>query len=164
MRPALIAAGFAAFAAGPALAQPPPPGEPVYLEETGKDPGPPPSASDLDYEKRIRSSMASALAFQGPLAGGWTLAAGDSELYAFQFVDRGGGVEGAWRDLRRKGAPTASGLIDAAARTDAGLMLRFADGAVATLRPAGDGHWTGDLVEAGRTETVSLQRRPSSPP
>ncbi len=131
---------------------------PVRIEETDKSPDGPPSAADLAYDGRIRSSMASAQGFQGPLDGGWTLAAGARELYALQLIDRNGAVEGAWRDLRRPGALDASGFIDQVERAGGELTVRFAGGAVAILH-ADDGRWSGELSEGGRAESVTLRRR-----
>jgi len=151
-------------AAVPAPApRPPPPTlkEPVFLNETGRTPDQPPSVSDLAYESRLRASSASAQGFQGPLDGGWTLAASEGgDLYAFQLADRGNGVvEGAWRDLRRAGALSASGFVDQVERVGGEVILRFGPSAVATLQGTADGRWSGELVEGGRTRAVTLRRR-----
>ena len=145
----------------PPSAAPPPPRitRPVHVDETGRTPEGPPSVADLAYESRLRASSASAQGFQGPLDGGWTLAAAEGELIAFQLVDRNGAVEGAWRDLRRKGALDASGFIDQVERVGGDVTFRFAAGAkVAVLRAGDDGRWTGELIEAGRSRAVSLRR------
>lgn len=131
---------------------------PVRIEETGKNPDGPPSAADTAYDNRIRASMASATGFQGPMYGGWTLAAGDRELFVLQFSDRGGVVDGAWRDLRRPGALDASGFIDQAERAGDLLTVRFAGGAVASLRLS-EGRWSGELTQGGATQAVTLRRR-----
>lgn len=131
---------------------------PVRIEETGKAPDGPPTAADVAYDSRLRASMASAQGFQGPMDGGWTLFAGERELYALQLIDRNGAVEGAWRDLRRPGALNASGFIDGTERMDDALTIRFAAGAVAVLHGA-DGRWTGELTEAGEKRAVTLRRR-----
>ena len=139
--------------------------EPVHVEETGKTPEAPPNVRDLAYDTRLKSSFASAQRFQGPLDGGWTLALkGAEDLYALQLVDRSDRLEGAWRDLRRKGALSASGLVDDIRRNGADLTLSFAvgDGAApvtATLHGAYDGSWAGELTEAGRTRAVVLRRQ-----
>ena len=137
---------------------------PVHIEETGKTPDAPPNVRDLAYDSRLKSSYASAQGFQGPLDGGWTLAAkGAEDLYALQLVDRADRLEGAWRDLRRKGALGASGLVDDIQRMGTDLTLRFAAGGAAfvtaTLHGAYDGSWTGELTEAGRTRAVVLRRQ-----
>jgi len=136
---------------------------PVHLEETGKTPDSPPTARDMAYENRIRSSFASAEGFQGPLDGGWTMSAGGQDLYSLQIVDRRDRLEGVWRDLRRKGALNASGLVDDMQRQGSDLTLRFmpAQGApaiVAVLHDGGAGHWTGELTERGQKRSVSLRR------
>ena len=130
----------------------------MRIEETGRAPDGPPTAADVAYDSRLRASMASAQGFQGPMDGGWTLMAGERELYVLQLIDRNGAVEGAWRDLRRPGALNASGFIDATERTGDDLTLRFAGGAVAVLHGA-DGRWTGELTEASEKRAVTLRRR-----
>ena len=73
-------------------------------------------------------------------------------------VDRGGALEGAWRDPRRPGALSASGFIDQVERTPDGLTLRFA-AVVASLHANADGRLSGEIAEEGRTTSVSLRRR-----
>ena len=138
---------------------------PVHIDEVGKTPDAPPRVQDLAYEARLRSSFASAQGFQGPLDGSWILAAADEgDLYALELVDKARGeVEGAWRDLRRKGALGGSGFVDDIRRTGGGLTLRFvpdAGGAVATATLQGGygGAWTGELDEGGRRRAVTLRR------
>ena len=99
---------------------------------------------------------------QGPLDGGWTLAAAEGgDLYAFQLADRGNGVvEGAWRDLRKPGALSASGFVDQIDRVGGEMTLRLGPSVVATLQASADGRWTGELAEDGRTRAVTLRRRP----
>src|SRR5258707_4414841 len=111
---------LAGMAALPVRAQPadrepraPEIGGPVLLDETGRTSDARPTARDLAYDSRIRSSFASAEGFQGPLDGRWTLsAAGSGDLYSLQLVDRRNRLEGAWLDLRRKGSMGSSGLVD----------------------------------------------------
>ena len=175
-----IAGLGATFVAVAALAQPADPiGEILDRSETGEPdaaadappagavPGLPaapqpyaPGPSDAAYESRIRASMASVRQFQGALDGGWTLAAPDGDLFAFQLVDRGTGmVEGAWRDLRRPGALDASGFVDTIERTGGELVLRFDAGTrTVRLRAGARGGWTGELVEPEGTRPVSLRR------
>ncbi|ODT87295.1 hypothetical protein [Phenylobacterium sp. SCN 70-31] len=154
------------LAIAPSLAQaqsaeaPPPsasPAGPVFIHETGRSPGGPPTAEEIAYDARLKSSAAAIRAFQGPMEGAWTLSAGGHELYLLQLVDRDGWIDGAWRDPRRPGAPEASGLIVDVPR-GAELTLRFADDSIAVLHPSG-GHWTGRLTEAGRSQAVTLSRR-----
>ena len=149
-----------------APAAPPPPPRltaPVHLEETGKTPDAPPTVRDIAYDSRIRASFAAAQSFQGPLEGGWTMAApGAGDLYALQLVDRRDRLEGVWRDVRRKGALDSSGLVDNIQRVDGVLTLRFtpkvgAPDAVAVLRGGGDG-WTGELTEGTERRAVTLRK------
>jgi len=133
--------------------------EPRQAPAARPAPNLPPGLDAAAYESRVRASWASAQSFQGPLDGGWTLAAASGPLYALQLADRGrGSVEGAWRDLRRPGALDASGLIDPADDAGAEVTLRLGGG-VATLRRGADGRWAGTLDEAGRTQAVNLSRR-----
>jgi len=136
---------------------------PVRLEETGKTPDRPPTVRDLAYESRVRASFAAAEGFQGPLDGGWTLSAGRDDLFALQIVDKADRLEGVWRDLRRKGSPEASGLVDEIQRQGQELTLRFVarrDGrpTVATLHAQADGRWTGNIEDAGERKAVVLRR------
>ena len=135
---------------------------PVDIMETGKAPDAP-SLRDMAYESRLKSSFASAQGFQGPLDGGWLLSGNGGDLYSLQLVDRGKGVlEGAWRDLRQTGV---SGFVDEIERTGGGeLLLRFTPDtggpATVTLRGGYTGRWTGDLAQNGRTQAVTLRRKP----
>jgi hypothetical protein len=130
---------------------------PVQIEETGKAPDGPPTAADAAYDSRLKSSMASAQGFQGPMEGGWSVLSGERELYVLQLVDRGGGVEGAWRDPRRPGALDASGFIDAVDRAGDDLTVRI--GPVIVTLHAAAGRWSGQIAENGRTQPVTLRRR-----
>ena len=153
MRLALILA--AALAASPAVAQR------LDIQDTGKG-ADRPTTADLAYESRIRASVASAQSFQGPLDGGWTLAAADGgALYVLQLSDRGTGVvEGAWRDPRRPGAIAATGLIDQVEAAGGTVTLRFGDGSrVAVLRAGADGGWVGELSEPEGQRPVVLKKR-----
>jgi hypothetical protein len=115
----------------------------------------------MAYDTRVLSSAASAEQFQGPLDGGWTLAAKKRQLYAFELVDKQTAVEGAWRDPRRRGDPAASGVLDLVQRAPPGLVLRFTPTGQAPvsvrLRP--DLH--GDLEQGGRRTKVVLVRLPT---
>jgi hypothetical protein len=139
------------------------PAAPVNINELGKTPDRPPTVRDLAYDARIRSSFASAESFQGPLEGGWTLAEQrDGDHYALQIVDRRDRLEAVWRDVRRPGAPGASGLVDDIQRTGGGLTLRFTVpgevASVVTLHQSGDGRWAGNLVRGDELFTVTLRR------
>lgn len=134
---------------------------PVNVNETGKSPDAPPTARDLAYESRIRASFASAQGFQGPLDGSWTLSGPSGDLYTFRLVDKGnGGVEGAWLDLRRPGASSASGFIDQVERVGFDMTIRFGGGLIADLTGGADGRWTGQLEQAGQRQPASLRRAP----
>ncbi|MFI4966448.1 MAG: hypothetical protein ACHP9T_13905 [Caulobacterales bacterium] len=139
------------------------PDAPVQIDDTGRTPDGPPALRDMAYDARIRSSFASAESFQGPLDGGWTLSADGQDLYALQLVDRRDRLEGAWRDLRRKGSLNASGLVDDMQRQGGAVTLRFtpapgAPATVATLRDGSNGLWTGELTDAAGRRAVTLRR------
>lgn len=143
---------------------PPRPTEPVNIDELGKTPDYPPNPTDLNYEARLRASSASAQGLQGPLDGPWTLrTSGGRELYSLLLVDNSQGLDGAWRDPRRRGATDASGFLNAIQRSGGGIVITFypAPGAglsTVTLSPAADGSWTGELDERGDRQRVTLRR------
>lgn len=116
------------------------------------------TSADAAYDERLRSAMASAAAFQGPMEGSWALTAGTRELFLLQLADRNGVVEGAWRDPGRSGALEGSGFVEQVARTATGLTFRIGDQAIA-LNVDTEGLWTGELMTAGGTEAVTLRRR-----
>jgi hypothetical protein len=152
-----VAGASAAQAQAPGASAPPIPPGATHVQETGKAPDGPPSLGAAAYDSRIRSSFASAEAFQGPLDGAWTLGLrGAGDIYTFQLSDHGHGVEGAWRDLRRPGATDASGLIDSVQADADALTVRFAD-ATAVLH-SGGGTWSGELTQGGRRRAVTLRR------
>lgn len=169
-----VVTGFvAALTAGSVLAQPAsgPPAPPVEPPAAAPaveqvDPSdavplvaPAPPLAGAAYDSRIRASLVSTQAFQGPLDGAWRLAAASGALYDFQLVDRSNGVvEGAWRDVRRPGALTASGFVDTVERDGAAVRLRFGGDKVATLTAGADGRWTGELVEPEGRKPVTLSR------
>ena len=136
---------------------------PVNITERGVTPDSAPTINDLAYESRIRSSMASAQGFQGPLDGAWTLSSAGGDLFAFQLVDKGRGVvEGAWRDLRREGAVGASGFVDQIDAYGGQVTLRFTaggQGPVAASLRSGGAAWTGEIEVGGRRQSASLRRR-----
>jgi hypothetical protein len=132
------------------------------------------SPAEQVYELRVRGSIAAAQNLQGPLDGQWRVAGPDgTPLYALQIVDKAGGeapLEGAWRDLRRTGAPGSTGLIDDLQREGEGLSARFSareggQASVLTLSPDADGRWSGQLVEDGATRSVAVEHLlPEAPP
>ena len=137
---------------------------PVHIDEIGKTPEAPPTATDLSYEARMRSSFNSAQGLQGPLDGAWSLRAGGSELYDLQLVDSGSGsLEGAWRDPRRRGATDASGFIDTISRYGGQLTIRLtprpgADAVIITLAADTKGAWSGEINERGERRSVTMRR------
>ncbi len=148
-------------AAPPIVSRPPPAlTRPVFVDEAGRTPDGPATPADLAYDSRLRASAASVRAFRGPLDGGWTVLSGARELYAFQLQDRDGGLQGAWRDLRRPGALDASGFVEQVERTETGVAFRLGGGARIALRADGASRWVGELDEAGRSQAVSLRRTP----
>ena len=150
------ASATAAAIAAAALAQP---AAGPKVDAPGKLPEPALSVPDLTYDARILSSAKSAESFQGPLDGGWVLgAARGGDLYRFQLSDAHGRLEGAWRDLRRPGDPAASGFLDAAQRTPAGVTLRFAPPGEPPVTVALAPDLRGETEQAGRRRAVSLRR------
>ena len=116
------------------------------------------TSTDAAYDDRLRSAMASATAFQGPMEGAWTLSSGTQPLFLLQLADRNGVVEGAWRDPRRPGALEGSGFIEQVERTATGLTFRIGNQVVA-LTSDTESRWSGELTRAGRAEAVTLRRR-----
>jgi hypothetical protein len=135
---------------------------PVRVEETGKTPDSPLTVRDMAYDARIRSSFSSAQSFQGPLEGGWTLADTYGDRYVLQIVDRRDRLEAVWRDLRRPGSITGSGLVDTIQRAGGDLTLKFTEtqtpDLTLTLREQADGRWTGRLVRGDTAFPVTLRR------
>lgn len=133
-----------------------------------------PTPAEQVYEMRVRGSIAAAQNLQGPLDGQWRIAGPDgTPLYALQIVDKAGGgapLEGAWRDLRRTGAPGSTGLIDDLQREGEGLSARFAireggQASILTLSPDAEGRWSGQLTEDGATRAVAVDHLlPEAPP
>ena len=158
---------LAVFSVGPAGAQPvaDPIGDvlsAVRIDPRSPDAPPPapltPPEPDQAFDARVRASQTAAQRFQGALDGGWIVSGSAGELYVLELVDRGGALEGAWRDPRRPGALNASGFIDRLERTPDGLTLRFA-AVVASLRGNAEGELSGEITEDGRSTAVSLRRR-----
>jgi hypothetical protein len=118
------------------------------------------------YDLRVKGSILAAQGLQGPLDGGWSINSADgAALYALQIVDKVGGyggLEGAWRDVRRPGAVGSTGLIDFVDRSANGFLARFSPrgGQLATLdlTPRADGTWSGKLNENGVETSVTARR------
>ena len=110
------------------------------------------------YDDRLRSAMASANAFQGPMEGSWALSSGTRELFLLQLADRNGVVEGAWRDPSRPGALEGSGFIEQVERTAGGLTFQISKQSI-VLKVDAEGRLAGELTKAGGTEAVTLRRR-----
>lgn len=139
---------------------------PVNIEERGVSPDGPLQGAELGYDMRMRAGVANAQGRQGPLDGGWTVAAADGvRLYNLQVVDPGDGtyaLEGAWRSLQRQGIGT-TGLLSSLDRAATTLSIRFyrregGQPTVLTLNPLPDGSWTGELWEEGATTLVTMRR------
>jgi hypothetical protein len=123
-------------------------------------------AGDSATDARIRASAEAAESLQGPLDGHWTLIGTDgSAIFAFQIVEKPSGEppEGVWRDLRKPSVPGDIGMIDALARNQGALNISLVEtpGAAATtiaLKSGTDGSWSGQMVEGGKTTTVTMKR------
>jgi hypothetical protein len=129
-----------------------------------------------DQQAAIQSAYQAAEALQGPLDGLWRLddAAGHT-LFIFDLSDAGGapaplaalpdapGVEGAWRDPARPGAPDASGFIDSVRSDGRWVQIRFVEGVdrraeVVTLKAVGGARWAGELADSGASRAVVMTR------
>ncbi len=167
----------------PAVAPPPPPAA-AQPAPTPAPPTPPsaadgPPASNAQAgvgESQIRSNYRAAESTRGPLDGRWrlSLAGGGAVIYLFQFSDSGGApdprattpmapqVEGAWQDLRRPDALSASGIFETVRRDGNRLVVVFHEGdptsdQTLTLDPDGAA-WTGDLAVGGVHTRVTMTR------
>jgi hypothetical protein len=137
-------------------------------EEAGANVAPGPTPYDkLDvktYDRAVRETAAAARARSGRMDGGWTLAGADGRaLYRFQFVDRGGETDGAWRDLNGGRGLEGSGVIAQIDYDGAKLMLRFyeagpEDPVVVSVAAGAAGAWAGNLSRKGATTSVQLKR------
>jgi hypothetical protein len=141
--------------------------------------GPPalaaPAASG-DQQTVIAAAAKAAEAMQGPLDGLWRLTDGRGDtLFVFDLADPGGppaplaadpdkpGVEGAWREPGRAGAPGALGLVDQVRRAGARVRLSFVEGARAQPRTVSltrgrGGRWSGVLSAEGARRRVVMTR------
>jgi hypothetical protein len=139
-------------------------GVPVQIDQVGRTPDNPPTASDRNYEARMRASFAASQGMQGPLDGRWVIRAGSNELYELQLVDKSSrSLEGAWRDPRRKGAADAAGFLEDIQRYGTQLTVRIqakpgVDPVRIVLEAAGNGDWSGQLTEAGDRRAVTMKR------
>jgi hypothetical protein len=139
-------------------------GVPVQIDQIGRTPDNPPTASDRSYEARMRASFAASQGMQGPLDGRWVIRAGANELYELQLVDKSSGsLEGAWRDPRRKGAADAAGFLEDIQRYGTQLTVRIqakpgVDPVRIVLEAGGNGDWSGQLTEAGDRRAVTMKR------
>ena len=126
--------------------------------------------SQLDgkaYDDALRNAASVARLAAGPLDGGWTLAAADGRrLYRFQFQGHGYGqleADGAWRDLDGGPRLKGSGFVDQIGYAGDQLLLRFyeadpADEVVVTMKPTGNGAWSGQLRRHGAVTPVTFSR------
>jgi hypothetical protein len=154
----------------PAAQAPLPPHKPTILPIPAPEPPPTQATGYMPiaeaYDLRIKGSILAAQGLQGPMDGAWSLNGPDgATLYDLQIVDPAGGyggLEGAWRDVRRPGAVGSTGLIDFVDRSTGELTARFSprpgQSATVTLRPRGDGAWTGALSENGVDTLVTARR------
>ncbi|EJL25704.1 hypothetical protein PMI01_04258 [Caulobacter sp. AP07] len=148
----------------PIPAPEPPPGQ-APAQAAGAVPGGYMPTAEA-YDLRIKGSILAAQGLQGPMDGAWSLTGPDgTALYDLQIVDPAGGyggLEGAWRDLRRPGTVGSTGLIDFVDRSTGELAARFSPRpgqlATVTLRPRGDGAWVGALNENGVDTAVTARR------
>ncbi|WP_397413867.1 hypothetical protein [Phenylobacterium sp.] len=115
-----------------------------------------PTPEEAAYDARLKASAGAVRAYQGPLDGGWVVSADGVDLYVLRLTDRGGVVDGAWRDLRRPGALNASGFLLGAGREGEVVTLRFGRTTLA-LRPAPAG-WSGELSEGGAARAATARR------
>ena len=170
-----LALAALALLAGPAAAQPipgapaapPPEPRPPMLDQTGVNPDGYPRDVDQIWDDRIRASVASAQALQGPLDGRWMLVTDDARpIFIFQFVDPAGGrgeLEAVWRDLRRPPHTGAYGGVWNLSRMGLSLNLSFLPAGTTSpvsIALQGDpgGGWRGQMTENGAVTPVSLRR------
>lgn len=117
-------------------------------------------AEQKAYDDRRRAAFAAAEALQGPLDGGWTAETRQDRAapqYAFEFIDHGDVLEGAWRDRNSSGA-SASGPVEIEARTSLGVRFSFKDGPntiLVVLRPSAKG-WVGQIRRGDEVFDVRL--------
>jgi hypothetical protein len=138
---------------------------PVHIDELGRTHDAPPTASDLNYEGRLRATFNAAQGMQGALDGRWVLRVNGFDAYLLQLVDKGQGVlEGAWRDTRRAGAVDSSGFIDEIQNVAGRLTIRFktrrsgAQTVEATLEASAPGQWFGEVTDHGVRRSATLTR------
>lgn len=157
MRRALTVIGLVLVVGGCAARGPTGP----RVEDPGPLPETPQTSQQQAYDARLRASAEAAEQFQGPLDGGWTLAAeGGGDLYVFELVDKQNHVEGAWRDLRREGDPNGSGVLDVARRDASGMVLSFRESGQRRVNVTLAPDLRGNLEQGGRRTPVTLRRNP----
>jgi hypothetical protein len=116
------------------------------------------------WEARLHAAYDDAEARQGPLDGRWQLTGADGDpLFVLVLSDPGGGgIVGAWRDMRRTPRDQDSGFLTAGDRTPEGVDIRFTEPGqpetVLQLRPTADGRWGGEMTESGAVNSVVLSR------
>ncbi|CAN7176353.1 hypothetical protein LJR219_000320 [Phenylobacterium sp. LjRoot219] len=160
MRRALAVIGLVLVVGGCAARGPAGP----RVEDPGPLPEPPKSSQQQAYDARLRASAEAAEDFQGPLDGGWTLAAASGgDLYAIELVDKRNHVEGAWRDLKREGDPQGSGLLDVVRRDASGFVLSFRPSGQRRVDVTLGPDLRGNLVQGGARTPVTLRRNPKGP-
>jgi hypothetical protein len=158
--------------AGPLAAQTVPPA-PLTIDQLGQSPDGPLRPEDQAFDAEVRQTSAAAASRLGPMEGSWRLTTPEgTALFGFQLTDlptqgegdvSGGGIEGAWRDLRRRSALAGSGFIAEIQRQDNRLSLRLYEregdpATVIELSTAASEVWTGTLSD-GTGKTAVIMRR-----
>ena len=118
-----------------------------------------PGDGQTAYDQGVAQAEIDADHLSGPLDGRWRVADADGKpLLSFALTDRGEGrrIEGAWRRLDARAAPTADGPAGPARFDGAAAVVPLADGEL-HLRAAGRG-WSGELVQNGRARAVTVAR------
>ncbi|MGZ8371152.1 MAG: hypothetical protein ACXWVH_08880, partial [Caulobacteraceae bacterium] len=99
---------------------------PAFAQSTSGD-----IQSPTEYDSVVRENAEVADAMQGPLEGGWIIAAANGpQLYRLELSATGPGAvmaEGAWRDLAVKPGPVSAGLIAGAGLESGKLVIRFTE-------------------------------------
>jgi hypothetical protein len=142
--------------------------------ETSAGPAPATPLYDGSPGSSVESAFQTAEAARGALDGRWRLSdAMGAPLYDFLLADRGAAppdpladadqpqVEGAWRDLRRRGAIEDAGPLDAINRRGATLVLRFQEPTgprTISLDRLPSGVWIGRALIDGEPRVVFLER------
>lgn len=131
------------------------------VTDAGPLPEPPKTAEQKAYDARLRQSAEAAEQFQGPMDGGWTLAGEDAnDIYGFELVDKVNRLDGAWRDLSRKGDPDGSGVLDVARRDASGVVLSFRPKGQRPVNVTLGPNLQGNMEQGGKRTPVTLRRNP----